>query len=279
MFKNLVIATSLVISSYAVELTKQWETKPILKVPESVYLDNNKNLLYVANINGKPTAKDGNGFISILDLNGDIKTLEFAKGLDAPKGMDIYENKLYVSDIDKLRIIDLSNGKIIKSYHIKQAKFLNDVVVSDDGVIYVSDFSPKNKAIYKIANKKIIKWLDEKQLLGQRPNGLWLEKSSLVIGTKSGSIFKANLKTKKIKVYKAHIGVNGIDGILPFDENSYITSDWAGRIFISDMKKSIKLLDNTSKKINAADIWYDRESKRVYIPTFFDNRVLCFEIK
>jgi len=279
MFKNLVIATSLVISSYSVELTKQWETKPILKVPESVYLDNNKNLLYVANINGKPTAKDGNGFISILDLNGDIKTLEFAKGLDAPKGMDIYENKLYVSDIDKLRVIDLSSGKILKSYHIKEAKFLNDVVVSDDGVIYVSDFSPKNKAIYKIINKKIIKWLDEKQLLGQRPNGLWLEKSSLVIGTKGGSIFKSDLKTKKIKVYKAHIGVNGIDGILPFDENSYITSDWAGRIFISDMKSSKKILDNASKKINAADIWYDRETKRVYVPTFFDNRIICFEVK
>lgn len=279
MFKNLLIATSLVISSYAVELTKKWESKAILKVPESVYLDNNKNLLYVANINGKPTAKDGNGFISILDLNGDIKTLEFAKGLDAPKGMDIYENKLYVSDIDKLRVIDLSNGKIIKSYHIKQAKFLNDVVVDSMGAIYVSDFSPKNKAIYKIIDGKVSKWLNETKLLGQRPNGLWLEKSSLVIGTKGGSIFKANLKTKKIKVYKAHIGVNGIDGILPFDENSYITSDWAGRIFISDTKTSLKIYDSAVNKINAADIWYDMETKRVYIPTFFDNRVLCFEIK
>lgn len=212
-------------------------------------------------------------------IYGKIKTLNFAKGLDAPKGMDIHKGKLYVSDIDKLRIINLSNGNIIKSYHIKGAKFLNDVVVDSHGVIYISDFSGKNQAIYKIENGKISKWLNKNQLLEQRPNGLWLEDTKLVIGTKGGSIFKADLQIKKIKVFKEHIGVNGIDGILPFDGNRYITSDWAGRVFISDNKISIKILDNASNKINAADIWYDKDSKMLYVPTFFDNRILAFKIK
>lgn len=278
MIKKLLLTTTLIYSANAIEVTKIWESDSVLKVPESVYLDKTTNQLFVANINGKPTSQDGNGFISILDIEGKIKTLKFAEGLDAPKGMDIYQGKLYVSDIDKLRVIDLANGKIVKSYHIKEAKFLNDVVVSDTGIIYVSDFSGANQSIYKIENGKVSKWLNKNQLLGQRPNGLWLEDTKLVIGTKEGTVFKANLATKKLTVFKALIGVNGIDGILPFESNKYISSDWAGRVFISDKKQSIKILDQAAQKVNAADIWYDMETNMLYIPTFFDNRILAYKI-
>jgi sugar lactone lactonase YvrE len=279
MYKKLILGAALISAMHGVEPKTIWESEPVFKVPESVILDNSSNLLYVANINGKPTNKDGNGFISKVGIDGEIKSLEFATGLDAPKGMAIQNNTMYVSDIDKLRVIDLSDGKITKSYHIKEAKFLNDVVIDSNGVVYVSDFSPKNKAIYKIANGKVTKWLNEINLLGQRPNGLWIENENLVIGTKEGSIFKADYKTKKVKVYKEHIGVNGIDGILPYDDHNYITSDWAGRVFISDQKTSIKILDGSKEKVNAADIWYDQKSNRLYVPTFFNNRVLSYELK
>ena len=47
------------------KLVKKWETAPVFKVPESVCYAGG-NLLYVANINGKPTDKDGNGYISMI---------------------------------------------------------------------------------------------------------------------------------------------------------------------------------------------------------------------
>ncbi len=279
MIKKLLLATALVYTANAVEVTKIWESNSVLKVPESVLLDNKTNTLFVANINGKPTAKDGNGFISKLNLDGTVQTLHFNDGMDAPKGMAIYDNKLYVSDISTLRVVDLNSGKIIENYPIKEAKFLNDVAVTKEGTVYVSDFSAANNAIYKLTNKQMTKWMDSKNLLRQRPNGLWVENDTLVIGTKEGTIFKANLKTKKMKVFKAHIGVNGIDGILPFDKNSYITSDWAGRVFISTQDKSTKIIDGSAQKVNAADIWYDQKSKMLYIPTFFDNRILGYKVK
>jgi sugar lactone lactonase YvrE len=279
MFKKLLLATTLISYATAIEVTKVWESEPVLKVPESVLLDNQNNQLFVANINGKPTHKDGNGFISILELNGKVKTLEFSKGFDAPKGMAIYDNKLYVSDIDTLRVVDLSSGQIIKNYHIKEAKFLNDVVATNDGTIYVSDFSPANKAIYKLQNGTITKWMSSGNLLGERPNGVWIKDDKLIIGTKEGTIFTVDPKNKKISTFKDNIGVNGIDGILTFDDNRYITSDWAGRVFISDKTKSEKIIDGSADKINAADIWYDIKSKKLYIPTFFDNRILCYDIK
>lgn len=279
MFKKFLTAATLVCSATAVQVEKVWESQPELKVPESVILDTKRNVLYAANINGKPLDKDSNGFISILDLNGEIKSLKFSQGFNAPKGMAIYDNKLFVSDIDTLKVVKLKNGKILNFYKIKEAKFLNDVAITDNGTIFVSDYSEENKGVYKIANHKVEKWLDEKALHNQRPNGLWIKGNDLVVGTKNGTIFKVNLESKQTEIFKENIGTNGIDGILPFDKNRYITSDWAGRVFISDKNKSKKILDNADKKINAADIWYDEKSKRLYIPTFFDNRILCYEIK
>jgi hypothetical protein len=86
-------------------------------------------------------------------------------------------------------------------------------------------------------------------------------------------------KNKKISTFKDNIGVNGIDGILSFDDKSYITSDWAGRVFISSKNKSEQIIDGSGDKVNAADIWYDMKSKKLYIPTFFDNRILCYDVK
>lgn len=279
MFKKLLVTTSLIYSASAVEIEKVWESQAVLKVPESVILDTKRDLLYAANINGKPLDKDSNGFISILDLNGNIKTLKFAEGFNAPKGMAIHQNQLFVSDIDKLRVVKLKNGKILNYYKINGAKFLNDVVVTNKGTIFVSDYSEENKAVYKIENHKVEKWLDAEALQNQRPNGLWIQDNTLVIGTKNGTIFKVDMDSKKSETFTKNIGINGIDGILPFDENSYITSDWAGRVFISNKEKSEKIIDGSADKVNAADIWYDQKSKKLYIPTFFDNRILCYKIK
>ena len=57
-------------------LTKQWETENNLRIPESVLYDKTKNILYVSNINGKPTEKNGKGFISKVLLNGKIEKLK-----------------------------------------------------------------------------------------------------------------------------------------------------------------------------------------------------------
>ncbi|MCK5730006.1 MAG: hypothetical protein KAH68_02950 [Draconibacterium sp.] len=47
----------------------------------------------MSNINGAPAKKNRTGFITILSANGNIKTLEWVTGLNAPKGMAIFDNK------------------------------------------------------------------------------------------------------------------------------------------------------------------------------------------
>ena len=92
----------------AQRLEKVWQTTGDLKTPESVIYFQEKDVIYVANINCDPSAKDGNGFISVLNPVGSVKNLEWIKNLNAPKGMAIFKGKLYVADID----YDLKNDLV-----------------------------------------------------------------------------------------------------------------------------------------------------------------------
>ncbi|MFZ1875658.1 MAG: hypothetical protein WAU25_01350, partial [Nitrososphaeraceae archaeon] len=130
-----------------------WETPNDLNNPESVVYAPKQNVLFVSNIDGKPDQKDQNGFISkVSPSNGSIVELNWITGLNAPKGMAIYNNnsssRLYVSDITDLVEIDIGSGKIIKRFNAPGSAFLNDVALDDHGNIYVSDTA--TNTIYKL---------------------------------------------------------------------------------------------------------------------------------
>ena len=75
-----------------------WQTTG-LKTPESALPDPTATFAYVSNVNGNPSEKDGHGFISKVSLkDGRMLALEWAKGLDAPKGLALANGRLYVSD-------------------------------------------------------------------------------------------------------------------------------------------------------------------------------------
>lgn len=107
------------------------ETRNDLRNPESVAYAPKQDVLFVSNINGIPTQKDQNGFISkVSSSNGSIIELNWVTGLNAPKGVAISNNNgtLYVSDITDLVEINIDNGKIIKRFNAPGSAFLNDVV-------------------------------------------------------------------------------------------------------------------------------------------------------
>src|SRR3989441_12055605 len=80
--------------------------------PESVLYDSAQDVYFVSNINGSPTAKDNNGFISRVRPDGAVENLKFIEGghngvtLHAPKGMALRGDTLWVADIDVVRAFD-----------------------------------------------------------------------------------------------------------------------------------------------------------------------------
>src|SRR5690606_16026969 len=64
--------------------------------------------------------------------------LQWATGLNAPKGMAILDDKLYVTDIDELVEINIADSAITNRFPVQGAAFLNDVA-TDGKKVYFSD--------------------------------------------------------------------------------------------------------------------------------------------
>jgi len=254
------------------KLVPAWQTPQELLVPESVMFDTDKQLLYISNIVGKPTDKDGQGFISQVTLDGAIDKLRWVEGMNAPKGMGIFKGTLYVTDIDRIHAIDIASGAIKTTWDVDGAKFLNDIAIDPQGTVYISDM--ETKKLHAIRDGKLEEFLTLEQ---NRPNGLLMQGLQLLVGTAEG-LYQVDTTAKTVTLRIAHSG--GIDGLRLLSPGRYIVSDWAGKTQIIEKDKPpIVLLDTTAQKVNSADLEYIAEKHLLLIPTFFDNRVAAFRLQ
>ena len=259
------------------KVTKQWETKQEFRVPESVLYDEARNILYVSNMNGKSAEKNGQGFISKVSLDGKIEVLKWVTGLNAPKGSAMYENKLYVADIDHVVEIDVETGKIVAKHPAAGALFLNDVVTDASGNVYVTDMSPANSVIYKLSEGKMTVWMKGPEI--KMSNGLYMEDKQLLVGNSGDVSIKAiTLSDKSIRII-ARVG-SAIDGLRGDGKGNYFISDWQGKTsLVTASGQIIVLMDTTASRINSADLEYIKGKKLLLIPTFFDNRVVAYTVE
>lgn len=254
-------------------LSKKWEAKGELKVPESVFYDNLNQAIYVSNVTGSPTDKDNTGFISKLSVDGKVVNANWITGLHSPKGIGVVGNLLYVSDIDRVAEIDIKTGKIIRFIEIPGSEFLNDIATDSQGNVYVSD-SRKN-TVHVIRQGKADLFAEGNKLKGI--NGLYVEHGFLMAGLEN-SIVHIDLKTREITDYISNTG--SIDGLVPDGNGNYIVSDWQGHVNLVGKGKAKKLLlDTTPAKVNAADIEYVVTKKLLLVPTFSANSVVAYEVK
>ena len=114
------------------------------QAPEAVRWDPDQKVWFVANINGTPSAKDNNGFISRLKPDGSVETLKFIEGkkkgvtLNGPKGMAIVGDTLWVCDIDAVRGFNRKTGALVANIKVPGAMFINDITPGPDG-LYATD--------------------------------------------------------------------------------------------------------------------------------------------
>ncbi|MFM9911523.1 MAG: SMP-30/gluconolactonase/LRE family protein [Chitinophagaceae bacterium] len=253
-------------------LVKLWETDSLLKVPESVLPDFKNKVLYVANIDGTdPWGKDGKGSIAKVGLDGKIISVEWVRGLNAPKGMGKFKNNLYVADLTEVVVIDIQKGEIVNRIPVPNAEGLNDITIDPKGTIYVSD--SKAKRIYMIKGKSANPYVEGLQ----GPNGVLWYKESLYVLDKGG-LYKVEFDRKLTKLADGMEG--GTDGVEAVYNKEFIVSCWAGVIYYvnADGTKDL-LLDTRNEKRNTADFGYDAALRILFVPTFWKNTVVAYKLK
>lgn len=254
-----------------------------LATPESFIIDSNSEAYYISNIGGSPVARDNNGFITKLNSNGEVTGKEFIKGgvdgvqLHAPKGLAIIGKVLYVTDIDHVYGFNKETGKLIHAIDLaaEGAKFLNDLVATDDGILYVSDtavFVDPNAppTIFKIetANGYAVSVYSKDPMLSY-PNGLIInpETNILLVNTwGEGRILEVH-EGGKATVFAVHNSWKNLDG-MDYDSsgNLYVSSFTGGNIF--RIAKDRSVTEILSGLPAPADISVDRAANQLLIPLF-----------
>lgn len=257
-----------------ITLKELWATNTNLLTPESVLYDKERDVIYVSNVNMNPWEKDGNGFLSKIDTEGNILELEWITGFDGPKGLGLVGNKLFIADQDKLVEVDVNEGVIVKKHEFPEGTRLNDITTGDDGTVYTSSS----------ATEEVFKWKDgEFEIIVDgdlgRPNGLFFEPGKLLMLTSNSGEFKnIDLNTKEISTLADGFGAG--DGLEATGTGDYIASNWQGQLFYVGSDWSVDvLLDTRDKEINTADIDYIIEKNMLLVPTFYDNRVVAYSIE
>lgn len=250
-------------------LSAVWESDTSLITNESVLYVADQNVLYVSNINGQPTDQDGNGYIAKMHPQGEMIKQKWAEGLDAPKGMGIFQEKLFVTDVDELVAIDLLNPEDQQRWPVPGAVFLNDIAVGPDAV-YFSDMKTGKLHQYKDGNIKTLR-------TGHAGlNGLAFAQGNLY-GLDGTGLHHLPLDGGAVQTINEQ--VTGGDGLVWLKDSTFLASRWQGEIWLVKGSQATKLFDSKTEEIQTADIGYQPSSQTVYVPRFFANKLTAMRLE
>lgn len=262
--------------------------------PESITADSTGRI-FVSNIGEKmePTAKDGDGFITELSVDGTVKHKFFnPKGtLNAPKGLAVVNNVLYVADIDRIVGFNLQNSKQVFSLDLSaKTSFLNDLATIDENTLLASASDTGTVYQISIPNKQFV------ALSGQIPgaNGISYDsqtKSIYVVGlgenfNGKGGIYKLTMAKPTAQFEQISVLPGFFDGIALLNDNRLIYSDWVGiqkptpgAIYIYNANTKKADLLKLAIEINGpADFYYQPKAGLLWLPLTLNNKVAILKL-
>jgi sugar lactone lactonase YvrE len=255
--------------------------------PESVVYSQKHTAYFVSNIaSGNPTETKAVGYIAKYARDGKLIKAKWVTGLHAPKGIAIVGDFLYVSDVTRVQKISISKAKIVKTFTVKDSKFLNDVVVDDAGNIYVSDMW--SDIIYRIQKDKLDVWVQDPKVAGS--NGLFTDGKEHILAVRWGTeIDMKTWKAKNIgdmaviplkdpKNIQVNTDIQGhLDGIAVDGKGMLWISDWLNGDIYS-MEKNGKVRKMFNLGAGAADVTVNKELNVLIVPQMNQNKIIFIQL-
>ena len=128
-FISLLLSLVVMSGAASADLSELWTVEGF-KMPESVVYDTKRDRFYVSNVNMGVMEQDNNGSIGYIAADGSHSVVDWVSGLSSPKGIDLYNNYLYVADVKELVVIDVDKEKIAARYLAPESGILNGLTVS-----------------------------------------------------------------------------------------------------------------------------------------------------
>lgn len=274
--------------------------KPVLKfenvglsTPETVLYDDATDTYLVSNIDGKALEVDGKGFISRLKPDGSVDQLKWIESgknkvtLNAPKGMAFLGDRLYVADLDTVRIFDRGTGAPAGEVKVPGATFLNGVTVVEDRVVVADTgmkaggkgFEPSGTdAIYAIDKDRKLTTIAKGKELGN-PNGLLGTKDKTwAVSFGTNELYSIDQKGKKGEVTKLPKGqLDGIVAMRGMSDEVLVSSWEASTIYRGKPGGEFTPVAENVK--SPAGIGFDSKRRRLLVPRFDENQVDVFELR
>lgn len=253
--------------------------------PESVLYDSATDSYLVSNINGQPLDADDNGYITRINAEDHSTDGKWVDGetdeteLNAPKGMAIIGDELWVTDIDRIRRFDRETGQPRGSIRIEGSSFLNDLTTGPDGAAYVADsgmkagaggFEPNGTdAIYRVSPSGEVETLASGPEL-HGPNGLIVSNGELwIVSFRSNELYRL-VDGKKTDIVTLPTG--GLDGIASTADGQLLISSWEGSaVYRGNATGPFEAV--VQGITSPADIGVDSKRNLLLIPVFQEDRI------
>lgn len=254
--------------------------------PESALYDAAEELYLVSNINGEPTAEDGNGFISRVLPDGEVVALRWIDGADnsvslnAPKGMALLGDTLVVADIDMVRLFHRATGRPLGEWPVPGSAFLNDVTVGPDGSVYVTDTGmlatsggmerTNADALYRFQGDGRPQIVLQGPAL-QGPNGVAVGPDGVVVASWNAARL-ARIREGAEPEPLAELPKGQLDGLVRLPDGDWLVSSWeAEAVFRVSPDGTVSVF--LEGLVSPADIGLDPRRQRLLVPLLTRDRL------
>lgn len=250
--------------------------------------------VFVSNLGVKlePSAKDGDGFITRLDRQGNIRDMKWADKLNAPKGMIIVDGVLYVADIDRVLGFRVRDGKPVFELDMSSAGsvFLNGFARYDNRRLLLSATDINKIFVIDLPKKSFSELAIDTPPRG--PNGMKKAGSRLMVvewGSDSqpnGNIKSYRLEGSSARLDKAYdlTPAGYFDGVVDLGANRWLISNWvkfepAGQLHLLDTRTGKSQVVALKHPVaGPADIFLDDQNK-LWLPGMMEGKVYRLSVR
>jgi hypothetical protein len=233
-----------------------------------VVWDGAREVYLVSNVCG--FAANGKGYLSRLTAAGELETARWVEGLDAPAGMVVAGDSLWVVDLEVVRELSLEDGRELSRVALPDdARAPNDIAISG-GVIYVTDSF--HNAIYAIENGSVEILVQDDRL--RFANGIHAEGGRLWVGGET--VREIDLESGRIGPPLGPLQLTDVDGIEGDGNGGLVFSLVGGPVIHLPATGAAAVL--ATEGLSSANLLYRPENRLAVVPQGTDMGIVAFRL-